>query len=190
MQTIKLRQSRTIISTLLLFSFLVLEEQGPARSVDDNESLTVTAQVSQQAPLCQGMQSAISFAPAIDSTGGASGEGIIFLELPNISDVIYIDFEIVDGYTENCDSVFGYVTFSESGFVDQANSLSVNFLEVGFRCDASQPLSPDIQGIYSCGEIGSLSSPLSLEMNVTADPDTAYSGYFGNTLSIDLYANP
>jgi hypothetical protein len=190
MDVVKLLQSRAMIATILLFSFLMLEDHGAARGIDDSE-LTVTAQIDEEPPICQGMGMPLSFSPAVDSTSGGSAEGIIYIELPNTSDVIYVDFQIVDGYTEDCEDIFGSVTFSESGFVDQTDSSPVSFLDATFECDMNQtPLTADINDVFSCGVIGGQSSPVSLEMNVTADADSAYTGYFVNTLSIDLYANP
>lgn len=191
MDVVKLLQSRAMIATILLFSFLMLEDHGAARGIDDSDQLTVTAQINEEPPNCQGQDIDLSFSPAVDSTSGGSAEGIIYIELPNTSDVIYVDFQIVDGYTEDCEDIFGSVTFSESGFVDQTDSLPVSFLDASFQCDMNQtPLTADVNDVFSCGVVGGQSSPVLLEMNVTADADSAYTGYFVNTLSIDLYANP
>ena len=180
-----------MIATVLLFSFLMLEDHGAARGIDDSDQLTVTAQIEEEPPDCQSQEETLSFSPVIDPLSGGSGDGIIYIELPTTSDVIYVYFRINDGYSEDCEEIFGSVTFSESGFVDQADSESVSFLDASFYCDDENqtPLTAS-NNVFSCGVDGGQASPGSLEMNVTADANDAYSGYFVNTLSLNLSANP
>jgi hypothetical protein len=171
------------VSFLLLFGFLAIQSELPAVGVESSDTVTVTAQIVEPTPACPGSDSPVSFLPSVQYS---SLSDPIYIQLPDsTSDFAYVDLNIMDGQTEDCDTVTAYVTFSESGFKD-SSSQPATFLSTVFDCDSSA-LTADGQGIYTCQ--GGASSPTTITMTVEAGQG-AVQGYYTNVLSIDLIANP
>jgi hypothetical protein len=168
---------------LMASALLLLADGAPAIGIEDSNSVDVTAQVELAQPDCFGLDSPISFLPDIDINDP------ITIQVPDsMSDSAVIYLDIVDGQTEDCDPITGYVTFSETGFEDSSNN-PVTFLSTAFDCDGSL-LVPDSNDSFSCGQ-GGASSPSTIDLTVTAvDDGEAQQEYYTNTISIDLFANP
>jgi len=174
---------RATIAMLMALALLLLADGAPASGVEDSNSVNVTAQVELAQPDCFGQDFAISFLPDIDINDP------IMIQVPDsMSDSAVINLDIVDGQTEDCDPITGYVTFSEAGFKNSSNT-PVTFLSTTFECDGSL-LSADSNDTFTCGQ-GGASSPLTIDLTVTAvDDGEAQQDYYTNTISIDLFANP
>jgi len=185
MHVVKPLQSRAMIATVLLFSFLALEDHGAAKGVaEESDTVTVTAVVTDSTPPpgCEGFEAPITFAPT------AIGVSLDLADLDladSLQDTASIDLGIVEGQDANCDFIDGYVVFSESGFDSDLGAPS-GFLTTSFTCD-SAPISL-VGGFFTCGPtLGG--NPSFIDMTVTADPDFATEGTFSNRLNIALYAN-
>jgi hypothetical protein len=184
---------RATIAMLMALALLLLADGAPASGVEDSNpvkdsnSVNVTAQVELAQPDCFGQDFAISFLPDIEYL---TLEDPIMIQVPDsMSDSAVIYLDIVDGQTEDCDPITGYVTFSEAGFKNSSNT-PVTFLSTAFECDGDGPPLTAVNDTFTCGQ-GGASSPLTIDLTVTAvDDGEAQRDYYTNTISIDLFANP
>lgn len=184
MTTLRFLRLRSSIAILLLLSFLVLLTDQQAIGVEGSDTVTVTAQIEAAPPECADTATDLSFLPSVQYSSGLNP---VYIQLPDsTSDFAYVDLNIQDGLTEDCDTITGYVSFSESGFEDSASGDAATFLSSVFECDSSA-LTADGMEVYTCGQSGI--SPLTITMTVEASED-AVDGYYDNTISIDLIANP
>lgn len=175
---------RAAFALLMASALLLLADGAPASGVEDSNSVNVTAQVELAQPGCFGLDSPISFLPDIDINDP------ITIQVPDsMSDSAVIYLDIVDGQTEDCDPITGYVTFSEDGFKNSSNT-PVTFLSTAFECDGDGSPLTAVNDTFSCGQ-GGASSPSTIDLTVTAvDDGEAQQEYYTNTISIDLFANP
>lgn len=172
---------RATFALLMASALLMLADGAPAIGVEGSDSVEVTAQVELADPGCEYFP--ISFLPSLEYS---NLNDPILIQVPDsLSDTAVISLYIIDGETEDCNPITGYVTFSETGFED-SNGDPVTFLSTDFECDGS--LLADFNDTFTCGQ-GGASSPMKIDLTVTADGD-ALQDYYTNVISIDLFANP
>jgi len=180
---------RATIAMLMALALLLLADGAPASGVEDSNSnyVNVTAQVELAQPGCFGQDFAISFLPDIEYL---TLDDPIMIQVPDsMSDSAVIYLDIVDGQTEDCDSITGYVTFSEDGFKNSSNT-PVTFLSTAFECDGDGSPLTAVNDTFTCGQ-GGASSPLTIDLTVTAEANgEAQQDYYTNRISINLFANP
>jgi len=168
---------------LLAFGVFVIQADSPAIGVEESSSVQVDAEVLAAPPACQDSASGVSFQPALRT------DLTFQLPSPTIQSA-FIDLDIVNGKTVDCDAITGRVAFEQTGFRDTADD-PVDFLSTGVKCNFGGSSSfawPDTDGVYTCGQPES-ASPTGILIYVTASED-AVVGVFTNTVSIDLIANP
>jgi hypothetical protein len=168
---------------LLAFGGFVIQADSPAIGDEEASSVQVDAEVLAAAPACQDSASGVSFQPALRTD--------LTFQLPSPAvQSAFIDLEIVNGQTVDCEAITGRIAFVQTGFRDAVDD-PVDFLSTGVNCNFGGSSSfawPDADGIYTCGQPES-ASPTGILIYVTASED-AVVGVFTNTVSIDLIANP
>lgn len=97
---------------------------------------------------CQTTATPLIFAPVV-----TTGKLNLYAGLG--PDTAVIDLQLVEGLDELCDTIGGYVTFTETGFSDP-------LLDWDYYCDDNEWLTPS-DGVYTC-QTGSSSQSVGIEV--------------------------
>lgn len=124
-------------------------ETPPQALATDIQSVTVNATIEGE---CENLTSELTFQPQLTTP-------LNTLIVGGFSETAVISLGIIDGKDRFCDSTYGYVTFTETGFEDA-------FLTWGYDCDGF-PMNSEA-GTYTCQGVQGTNSPLDVDLEVTA----------------------
>lgn len=152
------------LASATALGFIVVEPSALASETVDIQVEIIGA--------CEGNTYGVSYSPSL-----ASGIDFPLSAGDGYAQKAYIDLYMDEGQDAECNDLYGYVEFTQSGFEDSN-------IQTTFDCD-EDPVN-ELASVFTCGD--GTYTPLSIGVSVEALAGTQL-GTFTNTISLTLVAD-